>query len=407
MPLNWVYRIGGSGTLLTPSEVDNNIRCIYGALSSYGWSLKAICGAIGCFYEESGMNPGIYETSHGGNLNYLPYFPGGMGLAQWTDYPAYEAQYPNPLPWSADREGQNWYDGNFQCWLLTQAANNAYTSMGYGEGPRWGWQTSNKYPSIAFNTYIRATQFSIREMVEFWFFDLEWHSSGIPDWVNFNARVRWGEYAYQLLSGETPEQPGGTLPVNGSLSGFINWCINKCNEPDVGYSNQYRNQQTVNGITYYDCSSFVWYGLVEGGLFDLESVQAADPAWQQSGFPDNYPFFTQYMDAILSALGWVEVDRNGELKQGDIGVTPGDAYGVGGHTEVVFQGGNGEAVFMGAHNDTYPLDKQVSISDFVSPGNRFEKIWRYPYDTPVTPPSGSFPTGKMPLWMMLGRKYFI
>lgn len=209
MPRTFEYVIGGTGTSLTQAQVDNNILCIMDNLEGlYGWSKKAIAGACGCFYEESMMNPGIYETSHGGTLNNLPYFPGGMGLAQWTDYPAYTAQYPNPLPWSADHENRNWYDGNFQCWLLTKADDASYTDMGYGQGPRWGWQTSSSYPSMNFQTYTHNTSMTVLEAVTYWFYDLEWHYSEIPDWVDFNARARWAEYAYQLMSGETPEPPG-------------------------------------------------------------------------------------------------------------------------------------------------------------------------------------------------------
>ena len=43
-----------------------------------------------------------------------------------------------------------------------------------------------------------------------------------------------------------------------------NWAIGTCNAPNVGYSQAYRNQRTVNGITYYDCSSFIWYALMAG-----------------------------------------------------------------------------------------------------------------------------------------------
>ena len=115
MPRTFVYQIGGSGTALSQTDQDNNIHCIYDELKgNYGWSDEAIAGACGCFHEESGFNPGIYETSHGGTLNNLPYFPGGMGLAQWTDYPAYTAQYPNPLPWASMRDGYDWYDGRYQ-----------------------------------------------------------------------------------------------------------------------------------------------------------------------------------------------------------------------------------------------------------------------------------------------------
>ena len=44
------------------------------------------------------------------------------------------------------------------------------------------------------------------------------------------------------------------------------WAIETCNAPNVGYSNDYRNQQTVGGITYYDCSSFINYALLAGGF---------------------------------------------------------------------------------------------------------------------------------------------
>lgn len=200
---NWVYRIGGTGTTLSQDDQDNNILCIYDALNRYGWSKVAIAGACGCFQQESSYNPGIYETSHGGNLSNLPYFPGGMGLAQWTDYPAYTAQYPNPLPWSAEKENKNWYDGDFQCWLLTQADNANYTSMGYGQGPRWGWQTSNSYPSIPFNDYIHFNG-TVDDAVKYWFYCLEWHAAGIPDWVDYDERVRQGKHALEIMGGYTP-----------------------------------------------------------------------------------------------------------------------------------------------------------------------------------------------------------
>lgn len=223
---NFIYKIGGTGTTLNKSEQDNNVKCVFDELNGkHGFSLAAVCGAVGCFYEESSMNPGIYETSHGGNLNNLPYFPGGMGLAQWTDYPAYTAQYPNPLPWSAQKEGKNWWDGEFQCWLLTKCDVTEYTAMGYGQGPRWGWQTSSNYPSISFPAYKKLadiTDAGIRQAVAYWFYCLEWHAAGIPEWVNFEERVRKGIYARDLLAGYQP-QPGGKngMPLYFYLKNFL------------------------------------------------------------------------------------------------------------------------------------------------------------------------------------------
>lgn len=219
MPRTFVYQIGGSGTALSQTDQDNNIHCIYDELKgNYGWSDEAIAGACGCFHEESGFNPGIYETSHGGTLNNLPYFPGGMGLAQWTDYPAYTAQYPNPLPWAAMKDGYNWYDGRYQCFLMTKATDTTYTDMGIGQGARWGWQTSSRYPSTPFDTYIHNSSMSIRDAVTYWFYDFEWHYWEIPEWVDFEARVRWGQYAYDLFHGLSPDPPGpgpGPTPTVG------------------------------------------------------------------------------------------------------------------------------------------------------------------------------------------------
>lgn len=216
MALTWAYRIGGTGTTLTAAQRDNNILCIYGAMSGYGFSTAAIAGMCGCFFAESGFNPGIYETSHGGNLNNLPYFPGGMGLAQWTDYPAYSGTYPNPLPWSADKEGRNWYDGNFQCWLLTQAANSTYTAMGYGQGARWGWQQSSTYPSISFDKY-KTFSGTPEDACKYWFFCFEWHYYDVPaDYLTL--RYKWARYAYDLILGKEPVAPDDSGGGGGSVT---------------------------------------------------------------------------------------------------------------------------------------------------------------------------------------------
>lgn len=200
---DFIVKIGGTGTSLSQAESDNNAIAVAERMRTYGFSDVAIAGMLGCFQEESTINPGIYETSHGGNLNNLPYFPGGMGIAQWTDYPAYTSQYPNPLPWSADRENKEWYNGDFQCWLCTKADDTSYTSMGYGQGPRWGWQTSATYPSISFDEYKKYNG-EVRQACIYWFYCFEWHYSEIPDWVDLDARIRYAEYYYNIIGGKKP-----------------------------------------------------------------------------------------------------------------------------------------------------------------------------------------------------------
>lgn len=139
------------------------------------------------------------------------------------------------------------------------------------------------------------------------------------------------------------------------------WAIQTCNAPNVGYSQSYRNQQTINGITYYDCSSFINYALLAGGF------ETPDYA------PNNNAFTTYTEASELIRLGFTEVDANGEYLAGDIGLSSG-------HTEMCYQGGNGKGIFMGAHTSNAPLANQVSIGS--SSGDEtyqrsFPRLFRY------------------------------
>lgn len=138
------------------------------------------------------------------------------------------------------------------------------------------------------------------------------------------------------------------------------WAINTCNAPNIGYSMDYREQQTVGGITYYDCSSFIWYALVQGGGFNLPSP----------------PFATPSMYSVLQAAGFTFVPLSGQTLPGDVCFYD---YGGGanGHTEMVFAGGVGEARTMGAHGSSLPLADQVSINSGYTPNSRWQYIARW------------------------------
>lgn len=139
------------------------------------------------------------------------------------------------------------------------------------------------------------------------------------------------------------------------------WMVQTCNANNVGYSQTYRNQQTVNGITYYDCSSIINYALLAGGF--------QTPKYA----PNHNAFTTSTEPAELIRLGYTEVDAIGEYKPGDIGLSSG-------HTEMCYKGGIGKGVFMGAHTSNASLQNQVSIGS--SSGNpdyerSFPRLFRY------------------------------
>lgn len=152
------------------------------------------------------------------------------------------------------------------------------------------------------------------------------------------------------------------------------WAINKCNQSNVGYSQPYRNERTVNGITYYDCSSFVWYALKSAG-YDVETAYRIATGNNYT----NNAITTSALRAFLIALDFVQVSISGEWK-------PGDILWRSGHTEMVYSGGNARGVTMGAHSANLPLADQVSINSSESTTSSWSEIYRSDEDNP----SGAF-----------------
>lgn len=135
------------------------------------------------------------------------------------------------------------------------------------------------------------------------------------------------------------------------------WAVNTCNNPKVGYSRDYRNQQTVNGITYYDCSSFVWYAL-KAGQFALSG----------------YPFTTATMRSKLLSLGFTKLPIRQTVWK------PADILWRSGHTEMCYEGvGTGDGYTMGAHTAKTSLANQVSITTKLDTqkSSPFTELYRY------------------------------
>lgn len=140
-----------------------------------------------------------------------------------------------------------------------------------------------------------------------------------------------------------------------NINAAFQWAVNTCNAANVGYSQAYRNEQTINGITYYDCSSFIWYALIAGG-FDCVSANGGS----------TWAFTTDTMPGILPQLGFTAIPITEEWK-------PGDILWRDGHTEMVYSGYR----TMGAHTDSYDLADQVSINTYESSTNDWAMLYRF------------------------------
>lgn len=169
-------------------------------------------------------------------------------------------------------------------------------------------------------------------------------------------------------SGKLPWWSTGSVGIGGLMLQSWQWLVDKCNDPNVGYgTNDLRNEQTINGITYYDCSSIIWYSLLYAG-FELDKS-----AW---------PFTTYTMGSILVGLGFTEIkiDSSFQLQKGDIVVvnrSNPDHH----HTEMAYN----DKHTMGAHSARYPLPDQVSINTYEFTNDSYDYAYRFPYE-----PSGDW-----------------
>lgn len=151
------------------------------------------------------------------------------------------------------------------------------------------------------------------------------------------------------------------MPTESNINKSYQWAIQTCNAPNVGYSMTYRNQQTVNGITYYDCSSFIWFALKAGG-FDVVTAQGGS----------SYPMTTYNEESVLSNLGFNRLSNISNIEW-----LPGDIVIREQHTEMVYRTGtqNGYAYTMGAITASGAIENQVRIRTEES--NNWLQVWRY------------------------------
>lgn len=150
-----------------------------------------------------------------------------------------------------------------------------------------------------------------------------------------------------------------------NLNAAYQWAIATCNNPNVGYSQSLRNQVTRNGITYYDCSSFIWYALLAGG-FDCVSANGGN----------TWPMTTENEPRVLKNLGFIELPIGNEWRNGDVVWRRSSGSG---HTEMVYDGSQRKT--MGAHSSGRPLGEQVSINSNPSSPSSYMKLFRYPEGT--------------------------
>ena len=177
--------------------------------------------------------------------------------------------------------------------------------------------------------------------------------------------------------------------------GMFNWAVNWCNRANVGYWDSFpeRNQQTINGITYYDCSSFTFFACWLGGGLDVGSLgYSTNLADYHNGVVNAWTVTS--MISALTYAGWNIIP----ITNATSNLQPGDILAkIHTHTEIFYS--NNPVQTMGARNSSLPLADQVSIHT-----TSLSYIQGY-YDyiirpNGVVPPTPTQRRG-IPLWMLL------
>lgn len=189
------------------------------------------------------------------------------------------------------------------------------------------------------------------------------------------------------------------------LQAAYNWIEAQCNAANVRYSQSYRNMRTVNGLTYFDCSSLMFFGLWLGGGFDVGlygySETLTDYTEPSPGHWAN-AWTVQTMEPVLVSAGWVDVrlDMPEEWLPGDILIKY-DRW----HTEMVYSP-QPNLMQMGARNSSLPDADQVAIHTLYT--DYYDRILRDPTQPAPTPGPGPGPhpgpSYRMPIWLIKRAK---
>lgn len=304
----------GGNNYLNDRQQKFNADTVKNWMTQNGWSYNSICAILGNASFESTVNPQLKQV--GGS---------GYGLLQWTPKSKLETRARKIGRYSS-------YDT-----MYTQLLVIEY-EIAHNE--QWG-QTAS-YP-ISFAEFKVDNTHSIDWLTRAFMLNYEKPADqsieAQNERVNGDNDGHIGSLQWDAYFG------GGGGGGTGSIDGFLNWCATIAN--DNRYLYRYGAGHGVpwdySGF-YFDCSSFISFGLHNGGGYDLETQ-----------------FSTATQKEELEALGFTAIaySNKSQLKRGDILVTNRQQ-----HTEAVYSVSGETIELVGAHTDTVPAPDQISIRSF-------------------------------------------
>ena len=170
-----------------------------------------------------------------------------------------------------------------------------------------------------------------------------------------------------------------------SIQGMYDWAVRECQRTDVAYSQTYRNQQTVNGITYYDCSSFTFFACWLGGGLDVGALGYSTDINAYHNGTANAWTVNSMIRTLAAVSGFQQFNpRYVSWEAGDILAKTNT------HCEICYAP---PRQTMGAHSTA----GGVSINQYQSSIDYYDVLIRWT-DAPGPIPPG--PTLPMPIWLI-------
>lgn len=321
----------GGDNYLTLKQQEFNGRAFvnfFQNFSKYKWTLNSICAFLGNVSFESTCNPQLGEV--GGS---------GYGIVQWTPK-------DNCIKRAKAIGRGNTYDTLYTQLLIIE----------YEVERGLQWIRTNDYP-LSFKEFIADNEHDILWLTGAWLRNYERPA----DQSQSNINKRYNGDSSHIGSNQWKDKINYS---EGGINGFLNWCKNIADDNSYLYKLGAGHGVPWNySGKYFDCSSFVSFGLHNGGGYALETQ-----------------FTTSNQKNELEDLGFsiMEFDKS-KLQRGDI------IFYVG-HTEVIYSINDNDIELVGARTDELPPAEQISIHKY------YDGEW-----THIARPAGSYeptyPTG--------------
>lgn len=317
----------------------DNASVIFNILISHGYSPAAALGILGNLMQESGLDPTAFNSI------------GMVGIMQ---------TFQNRLDNFAKLQGESWPNVS----LTTQVEFIIYEceqTYNYTSSYSYGSSYLDDYVDEYGLDYCYMPIGDFKELTDIERATVAFCASYEKPqlWeANMKQRIKYAfEFAERIVYGNS-----------SGAQGYISWAVSIAEDDSHGYSMARRTGPD------YDCSSFVYYALLNGGYEQIKTYYS-------------YPFTVDYIASTLTDMGFTIIPYSYDsLVAGDILISSGDE-----HTEIYI----GDDKLVGAHG-CQPSESHPGRSPM--PGDQdgtelsvcsFFDLEEQPWVTIVRPPMGS------------------